>query len=88
MNLRGYQRNIFLYSDPVFRRYTMHKRSLKCVMKCDVLQSSVNTCVQSGRHRNRERLLPSTNYTEVPHSVLLPMVNSRGQFLDISLVVC
>jgi len=35
---------------------TVCMRPLKCVMKCDVLQSSVNTCVQSGRHRNRERL--------------------------------
>jgi hypothetical protein len=70
---------------------TVFMQPLKCVMKCDVLQSSVNTCVQSGRHRNRERLSHFTNCTEVLHSVLqflLPKVNSREQFLDISLDVC
>jgi hypothetical protein len=69
----------------------VYMRLLKCVMKCDVLQSSVNTSVHSGGHRNRETLLPFTNYAEVPHSVLkflLPMVNSKEQFLDWSLVVC
>jgi hypothetical protein len=67
---------------------TVYMRPLKCAMKSDVLQSYVNTCVQSGQHRNKERLLLFTNYTEVTYSVRLPMVNTRDQFLDVCLVVC
>jgi hypothetical protein len=85
INLKSFFTAITYSDDAVYMR------PLKCVMKREVLQSSVYSSVHSGRHRNRETLLPFTNNTEVPHSVLkflLPMVNSRERFLDSSLVVC
>jgi hypothetical protein len=85
INLKSFFTAITYSDDAVYMR------PLKCVMKCDVLQSFVNSSVHSSRHRNRETLLPFTNNMVAPHSVLkflLQMVNSRERFLDSSLVVC